>query len=188
MAGEYQLVSSFKQNCTRITPQTSAGIWANFALGPAHSDPNRMKYVDTGERRTVSAGGLYTDAISWCCGVAIEWSDKVALTHIIPTSAVSAASDIDTQATFLSNARSTMPDRVFLAQMPVHSLITNDQDALKSSLYVAMAALQRVYGQNVRTRTTLITGYKTVDWDTSCTLTVTVGSGISIVMPGLRPG
>ena len=188
MTGEYQVVKSFKAQCRRITPDVNSGIWANFAKGPMHTRDNYLKYVDTDERRVISSGGLYTDLISWCCGVALAWPDKVALTHIVPPgTATGAATEIERQAKFFGNANIKAPTSAYLAQMHAHSMIFDDGEAIKSSLYVAAAALKLAYGEGVWASSTYLTGYKGVESDTSCTLTVTVLNGVSIIIPGLRP-
>ena len=185
MAGEITAVRNFWRDCRWVKPTVSDRLWVHRNLSIIPQIDGAMDLIDANERRAVSSGGLYTKEISYCCGMALVAENKIALSHIVQPSAAWTADEVQRQVDFLRNTQILEPTEVVLAQMHVYSELLNDDDALKSSLYVAVRALTIVFGDGFYKKSAYITGFRGQSWDTSCALKVTKASGVSVAMPNL---
>jgi tetratricopeptide (TPR) repeat protein len=184
MAGENDFINNFVPKSRFITAATQTGVEVSkFVFFQKDNLGNDCRYVGTGCSKILNNGILYTDEISSCSGLALWSPGRAGLFHIVPGTSIE---DIETFLSRYANGPKALPQLVFIATWPEHtpSGVQNDKEARDSSLYAALCALLKYYGESIKQVTMIITGFCGRRWTHEAQLAVSAVYGISVAIPG----
>lgn len=185
--GVQNILQQFVSRCTRIDKTVTSGGFIMPEANPTVFGPgvgqsaNVGTYVDTGQFAVGAQGQrLWTDGASWCVIVAAvnPTGHRSFLAHISPGQ--SHLGPVPA----LRACSAAVPPRVTLCTMELHlnNALASDAGASKSALWSVVKMFDMAYtaanvggdrgAMAVARNTTIITGYRGIDWDVHCGLAV----------------
>jgi len=185
VGAELDFIANFVPKSRFITAATQTDVVVSkFVFFQKDNLGRDCRYVETGDYNVLNNGVLYTDEISSCSGLALWSPGRAGLFHIPPCTEIK---QIVAFLTTYANGSKALPKQVFVATYPEHTpsgYLFNDDDASKSSLYAALRALLKYYGESIKSVTIIISGFQGRRWSHKAQLAVSVVYGVSIAIPG----